>query len=322
MRAVQITEHGGPEVLRVADVDTPAPGPGQILVRVAAAGVNFIDTYHRSGRYPLALPSGLGLEGAGTVEAAGTDVEGFIPGDRVVWMATLGSYASHVVVDAQQAVAVPDGVDLQLAAALLLQGVTAHYLASSTFALQPGHTALVHAAAGGVGGLLTQVAKLRGARVLATVSTDEKERLAREAGADEVIRYTQTDVATAVRDLTGGVGVEVVYDSVGKDTFDASLDCLKVRGVLVLYGQSSGPVPPLDPQVLNAKGGLYLTRPSTGHYTQTRAELLQRAGELLDWLDAGSLVVRVDRTWPLAEVADAHRYLEGRQSKGKLLLLP
>jgi NADPH2:quinone reductase len=237
-------------------------------------------------------------------------------------MAQLGSYAEQVDLPAEIAVPVPESVDTKTAAALMLQGVTAHYLAMDTFPLREGQTALVHAAAGGVGHLLTQIAKLRGARVIATASSVEKERLAFDAGADEVIRYTETDVAPAVLDLTDMQGVDVVYDSVGKDTFDASLDSLRVRGMLVLFGQSSGPVPPLDPQTLNTKGGLYLTRPSTAHYTRTRDELLGRARDLFEWVGRGQLQVRIDGTWPLAEAAAAHRYLEGRQSKGKLLLQP
>ena len=322
MRAIRMSSAGDPDVLQLQEVDAPAPGPQDLLVRVEAAGVNFIDTYQRSGAYPLHLPSGLGLEGAGTVEAVGAEVADFRPGTRVAWMAVHGSYAQQVVVNQAVAVPVDDDVESTTAAALLLQGITAHYLATSTFPLRSGHTALVHAAAGGVGQLLCQIAKRRGARVLGTASTPEKEALAREAGADEVIRYTQTDLVPAVRELTGGEGVDVVYDSVGKDTFDAGLEVLRPRGMMVLFGQSSGAVPPLDPQTLNAKGGLFLTRPSTVHYTRTRHELLARAGELLDWVADGKLKVRIDQTWPLAEAARAHRYLEARRTKGKVLLIP
>ncbi|MBA3373020.1 MAG: quinone oxidoreductase [Euzebyaceae bacterium] len=321
MKAIRMHETGDPEVMRLEEVDDPRPAQGGVTVRVAAAGVNFIDLYRRSGAYAVDLPLTPGSEGAGVVEAVGDGVTDLREGDQVAWAAAPGSYAELVSLPTAKAVPVPDGVDLQLAAAVMLQGMTAHYLASSTFPLREGHTALVHAGAGGVGRLLVQIAKRRGARVLTTVSTDEKERLAREAGADEVIRYTETDSAEAVARLTDG-GVDVVYDSVGKDTFDKSLDSLRPRGYLVLYGQSSGAVGAVDPQVLNAKGGLFLTRPSLAHYTLDRAELSARAGDLFEWIAAGELNVRVDQTWPLAEAAEAHRYLADRRSKGKLLLLP
>ncbi len=321
MKAIRVHQTGDPEVMRLEEVDDPGPAQGGVTVRVAAAGVNFIDLYRRSGAYAVDLPQTPGSEGAGVIEAIGDGVTDLHEGDQVAWAAAPGSYAEMVSLPAAKAVPVPDGVDLQHAAAVMLQGMTAHYLASSTFPLREGHTALVHAGAGGVGRLLVQIAKRRGARVLTTVSTDEKERLAREAGADEVIRYTETDSAEAVARLTDG-GVDVVYDSVGKDTFDKSLDSLRPRGYLVLYGQSSGAVGAVDPQVLNAKGGLFLTRPSLAHYTLDRAELTARAGDLFEWMAAGELDVRVDRTWPLAEAAQAHRYLADRRSKGKLLLLP
>ncbi|MDQ3707734.1 MAG: quinone oxidoreductase [Actinomycetota bacterium] len=321
MKAIRMHETGDPEVMRLEEVDDPRPAQGGVTVRVAAAGVNFIDLYRRSGAYPVDLPQTPGSEGAGVIEAIGDGVTDLHEGDQVAWAAAPGSYAEMVSLPAAKAVPVPDGVDLQHAAAVMLQGMTAHYLASSTFPLREGHTALVHAGAGGVGRLLVQIAKRRGARVLTTVSTDEKERLAREAGADEVIRYTETDSAEAVARLTDG-GVDVVYDSVGKDTFDKSLDSLRPRGYLVLYGQSSGAVGAVDPQVLNAKGGLFLTRPSLAHYTLDRAELSARARDLFEWMAAGELDVRVDRTWPLVEAAEAHRYLADRRSKGKLLLLP
>ncbi|MGI8574546.1 MAG: quinone oxidoreductase family protein [Egibacteraceae bacterium] len=319
MRAVQVFEPGGPDALQVEEIDEPRPGSDQLAVRVGAAGVNFIDIYQRTGKYPLELPAVLGLEGAGEVTAVGDQVDGFEPGDRVAWSGELGSYAEHHVLPAERAVRVPDGVETATAAAVMLQGMTAHYLASSTFPLQEGHTALVHAGAGGVGHLLIQIAKRRGARVITTVSTEEKAELARSGGADEVIRYTETDFSEAVAELTDG-GVDVVYDSVGADTFQRSLNCLRPRGYLVLFGASSGPVDELDPQVLNQKGSLFLTRPSLFHYVAERDELTWRAGELFDWIAASELEVRIDRTWPLADAAEAHRYLEGRQSKGKLLL--
>ncbi len=321
MQAVQVVEPGGPDALRIGEIDEPQPGPGELAVRVEAAGVNFIDIYQRRGTYPLELPAVLGLEGAGEVIAVGEGVDRFTSGDRVAWSGELGSYAEQHVVPADRAVSVPDGVETATAAAVMLQGMTAHYLACSTFPLEAGNTALVHAGAGGVGHLLIQVAKRRGARVLTTVSTDEKGELARQSGADEVIRYTETDFAAAVADLTDS-GVDVVYDSVGADTFERSLDSLRPRGYMVLYGASSGPVAAFDPQILNQKGSLFLTRPSLFQYVATRDELDWRARELFDWIAAGELEVRIDRSWPLGEAAEAHRYLEGRRSKGKLLLEP
>ncbi|MBO8142430.1 MAG: quinone oxidoreductase [Firmicutes bacterium] len=322
MRAIRVERLGGPEVLTLAEVPPPEPGPGEVRIKVAAAGVNFIDVYHRSGLYPLTVPFIPGSEAAGVVDAVGAGVAEFRPGDRVAHAMQLGSYAEYQVVPARNLVSVPPEVSLEDAAAIMLQGMTAHYLATSTFSLHPGHRALVHAAAGGVGLLLVQIAKMRGATVYGTVSTEEKARLAREAGADEVILYTRTDFETEVRRLTGGEGVDVVYDSVGRATFEASMRCLKPRGYLVLYGQSSGPVPPLDPQVLNQRGSLFLTRPSLGHYIARREELLARAGDLFGWLRDGKLRLRVDRTFPLDEAAEAHRLLEGRGSAGKLLLIP
>ena len=320
MLAIRVHETGGPEVLTPDDVPVPEPGPGQVRVRLAAAGLNFIDTYQRSGAYPMDLPVTLGMEGAGVVEAVGPEVDGPAEGDRVAWAMQLGSYAEQVVVPAAATVTVPDAVDLEVAAAVMLQGMTAHYLAHSTVALEKGMTVLVTAAAGGAGRLLVQVAKRAGARVIGTVSTDEKEALARAAGADDIVRYRDVDLAEAVRDLTGGV--DVVYDSVGRDTFTKSLDCLRPRGHLVLYGQASGPVAPIDPQVLNAKGSLYLTRPTLGHYISRPGELAWRAGDLFAWIGAGELDVRIDRTWPLAEAAEAHRYIAAGETKGKVLLLP
>ena len=320
--AVRITRTGGPEVLEVADVDPGAPGPGELLVDVAAAGVNYIDTYHRSGQYKLDLPSTLGMEGAGTVAAVGEGVSDFRPGDRVAWQGRLGSYAQQALVPAGIAVHVPDGISDETAAATMLQGVTAHYLVRSTYEVQPGDTILVHAAAGGVGLLLVQLAKARGARVIGTVSTEEKEKLAREAGADEVIRYDRTDFAEATRELTGGEGVAAVYDGVGRTTFDGSLASLRVRGCLVLFGAASGPVPPVDPQRLNQAGSVYLTRPTSGHYVRTREELDWRFRELFDAVQQGSLKVRVGGRYPLADARRAHEDLQGRRTTGKLLLLP
>lgn len=322
MKAVRVHQFGDPEVLSCEDVPLPEPGAGEARVKVEAAGVNFIDIYHRTGLYPGQLPITLGMEGAGIVDAVGPDVSEVKPGDRVAYAMQQGSYAEYAIVPSWKLVPLPDGVDTQQGAAVMLQGMTAHYLSHSTYPLQPGDTALVHAAAGGVGLLLVQMAKRRGARVIGTVSTAEKARLAREAGADEVILYTQTDFEEEVKRLTDGQGVNVVYDSVGKTTFDKGLNCLKRRGYMVLYGQASGPVPPLDPQILNTKGSLFLTRPSLGHYAADRAELLQRAGDLFAWIEAGELNVRIDQTFPLAEAAEAHRYMEERKTKGKVLLIP
>ena len=322
MKAVRVHSFGGPEVLSYEEVPLPEPGSGEARVKIEAAGVNFIDIYHRTGQYRGQLPMVLGMEAVGVVDMVGAGVTEVRPGDRVAYAMQQGSYAEYAIVPAWKLVLVPDEIDSRLAAAVMLQGMTAHYLTHSTYPLQPGDTALVHAAAGGVGLLLVQLAKRRGARVIGTVSTEEKARLAREMGADEVIVYTQSDFEAEVRRLTDGRGVDVVYDSVGKATFDKSLNCLRPRGYLVLYGQSSGAVPPLDPQVLNIKGSLFLTRPSLGHYAATREELLERANDLFQWMAAGELVVRVDQTYPLAEAAAAHRYMEARQTKGKVLLLP
>jgi NADPH2:quinone reductase len=321
-KAVLVSSTGGPEVLEVTEVEPRKPGAGELLVDVAAAGVNYIDTYHRSGLYPQQLPFVLGLEGAGTVSALGEGVTGFEVGDRVAWSSTPGCYAEQAVVAASSAVRVPEGVDDETAAATLLQGLTAHYLVASTYPVQPGDTVLVHAAAGGVGLVLVQLAKARGARVIGTVSTAEKEALAREAGADEVIRYSEVDFAPEVRRLTDGAGVAAVYDGVGKDTFDGSLSVLKPRGVLVLYGASSGPVPAVDPQRLNAAGSVYLTRPSLGAYIATRDELEWRAGELFAAVVDGSLKIRIGGRYPLDEARRAHEDLEGRRTTGKLLLIP
>jgi len=322
MKAIRIHAQGGPEVLRHEDVPIPVPGPGQALVRIEAAGVNFIDIYHRSGLYPVSFPYTLGQEAAGAVTAIGPAVTGVAVGDPVAYTGVPGAYAEFAVVPAERLVPLPAGVTARLAAAVLLQGVTAEYLTASTYPLAEGDVCLVHAAAGGVGLLLCQIAKRRGARVIGTVSTNAKAELARGAGADEVILYTRQDFEAEVKQLTGGAGVQVVYDSVGKTTFDKSLNCLARRGMLVLYGQSSGPVPPFDPQLLNQKGSLFLTRPSLGHYVATREELLQRAERVLGWVADRSLTVRIGREYPLAEAAEAQRALAARETTGKLLLLP
>jgi len=321
MQAIRPKQTGGPEVLQLAEAPTPQPGPGEALVRVQAAGLNFIDIYHRTGLYPLPLPLAIGLEGAGTVEQLGSAVSDLKVGERVAWASVLGSYATHVVAPADRLVPVPDAVATEVAAALLLQGMTAHYLMKTIFPLRDGHTALVHAAAGGVGLLLIQLAKRVGAQVIGTVSTEAKAALAKEAGADHVINYQVNDFVAEAKRLTAGRGVDVVYDSVGKATFDGSLDALALRGYVVLYGQSSGVVPTLDPARL-AKGSYFLTRPSLPHYTATRAELLSRAGDLFEMVGAGQLHIRIGRTFPLAQAADAHRALAGRATTGKVLLIP
>jgi NADPH2:quinone reductase len=322
MKAIQIRETGGPEVLTLADIPKPTPKSGEVLIRVHASGVNFIDIYYREGRYKADLPIVDGQEGAGTVESIGEGVEGFRPGDRVAWCNVVGSYAEYAVVPAAKLVKVPDALDLKLAAAVILQGMTAHYLAHSTWPLKAGETALIHAAAGGVGLLLTQMATSVSARVIATVSTEEKAALAREAGASEVILYTQSDFESETKRLTGGRGVDVVYDSVGKTTFDKSLNCLRPRGMLVLFGGSSGAVPPFDLIQLAGKGSLFITRPTLVHYTQTREELEWRAGDVFRAVAGGRLKVRMEHTYPLADARQAHRDLEGRQTTGKLLLIP
>lgn len=327
MRAVIATAAGGPEVLQYTDVPDPVPGPDEVLVRVAAAGVNFIDTYRRAGIYPVPFPHGVGSEGAGEVVAVGGDVSTLAVGDRVAWESGGPSYAELVTVRESRALLVPEGVDDRTAAALPLQGLTAHYLATSSFALEPGHDVLLHAAAGGVGLLLTQLAAARGARVIATVGSPEKEQLARRAGAAEVVRYRELtdltdDLPALVRELTDGRGVHVAYDGVGKDTFDASLASLRRRGTLVLFGASSGPVPPVDPQRLSRAGSVFLTRPTLGHFVSDRDELTWRAGELFDAVTAGALDVRVGAAYPLADAAEAHRALESRATTGKVLLIP
>ncbi len=304
------------------DVPTPAPGPGQALVDVEASGVNFIDVYYRLGQYKAQLPLTTGSEGAGTVLEVGEGVADVKPGDRVAWAMVLGSYAEQAVVPADRLVRVPPNVTTETAAAAMLQGMTAHYLSHSTYPLEKGSSCVVHAAAGGVGLLLCQMAKMRGAYVIGTVGNDEKARLAREAGADETIVYTRQDFEAEVKRLTEGRGVPVVYDSVGVDTFDRSLNCLQPRGYLVLFGQSSGPVPPVDPQVLAARGSLFLTRPTLAHYVAKRDELLERAGDVLGWIADGKLKLRVDRTYALADAGKAQEALTGRQTSGKVLLIP
>jgi NADPH2:quinone reductase len=322
MRAIRVHEFGGPEAMRLEELPTPKPGDGQALVRIEAAGLNYIDTYQRTGAYKNPLPYGLGLEGAGVVEAVGPGVTTVRAGDRVAWTGVPGSYATHNAVPADRLVTLPAGVDSRAGASAMLQGMTAHYLAHSTYPLKPGDACLVHAAAGGVGLLLCQMARRAGARVIGTVSTEEKANLAREAGAHEVILYSRQDFEAEVKRLTGGKGLQVVYDAVGKDTFDKSLNCLAMRGYMVLYGAASGPVAPLDPQVLNAKGSLFLTRPSLFHYIATRDDLVRRAGEVLGWIQKGELKLRIGATFPLAEAAQAHRDLEGRKTTGKVLLIP
>lgn len=322
MYAIRIHQYGGPEVLTYEEVPLPEPAAGEVLVKVEAIGLNFVEIYRRKGLYTSQMPFVPGEELAGVVESIGAAVTEVKPGDRVVTTNGHGAYATHAIVPAARLVSVPQNIDTRQAAAVMLQGMTAHYLSHSTFPLQAGHTALVHAAAGGVGQLLVQLAKGRGAKVIGTVSTEEKAQLARETGADAVILYTQEDFEVATKRLTGNQGVDVVYDAVGKDTFEKGLNCLKRRGYMVLYGQASGPVGPLDPQLLNAKGSLFLTRPTLRDYTTEREELLQRAGDLFRWMAEGKLRVRIDRTFSLAEAAEAHRYMEGRQTKGKVLLIP
>jgi NADPH:quinone reductase len=319
MQSIQVKEHGGPEKMQLVELPTPQPAAGQALVRIAASGVNFIDVYFRTGLYKADLPMTLGSEAAGTVQAVGPEVTEVAPGDRVAAVMR-GSYAEYAVVPAAQLVKIPDHVDFQTAAAAMLQGMTAHYLTHSTYPLKSGDTCLVHAAAGGAGGLIVQMAKMLGARVFGTVSTEEKAAIAREHGVDEAILYTQQDFETEVKRLTNGRGVDVVYDSVGKTTFDKSLNSLRPRGLMALFGQSSGPVPPFDPGILNAKGSLFLTRPSLMHHVATREELLWRAGDVFNWIAAGKLKLRIDHTYPLDDAAAAHRDLEGRRTAGKLLI--
>ncbi len=323
MKAVRVHACGGVEALRYEDVPAPSPGRGEALVRIAAAGVNFIDVQHREGRYPPpALPFTLGSEAAGTVTAVGPDVSEVKVGERVAYAMVTGSYAELAVVPARRLVKVPDAVTLDSAAAIMLQGMTAHYLTHSTYALRAGETVLVHAAAGGAGSMVVQIARLLGATVYGTVGGAAKAEIARAAGAHETIDYTRQDFETEIKRLTNGRGVDVVYDSVGKDTFAKSLNCLRPRGMLALFGFSSGPVAPFDPALLGAKGSLFLTRPGLNQYIATREELLQRSADLFRWVAAGQITPRIDRVWPLAEAGEAHAALEARRSTGKLLLKP
>jgi NADPH2:quinone reductase len=322
MKAIRVAAPGGPEALRYEEMALPSPGPGEVLVKITAAGVNYIDVYQRTGLYKVAPPFIPGQEAAGVVAAVGPGVGDVKVGDPVAYAGVLGAYAEYAVAPADRVVTLPDGVSAKQAAAAMLQGMTAHYLASTTYPLKAGDGCLVHAAAGGVGLLLCQIAKARGARVIATVSTPEKAALAREAGADEVIRYTEQDFEAEVKRLTQGAGLQVIYDSVGNTTFAKGLNCLARRGLMVLYGQSSGPVPPCDPQLLSQKGSLFLTRPTLAHYIGTRAELLARAGEVLGWVKSGRLKLRIAHEFPLAQAAEAHRALEGRKTTGKVLLIP
>lgn len=321
MLAVRVHQPGGPEALRAERVPVPEPASGEALVRIEATGVNFIEIYQRSGQYTVPLPATLGGEGAGEVIAVGPGMDGVSVGDRVAWAGGgTGAYAEYAAVPAAKLVPLPAGVSAKQGAAVMLQGMTAHYLATSTYPLQQGDRCLVHAAAGGVGLLLVQIAKRRGAYVIGTAGTDEKAELARGAGADEMIVYTRQDFAAEVRRITGGAGVQVIYDSVGRTTFRPGLEVLAPRGTMVLFGQSSGPVEPIDPQLLNQKGSLFLTRPSLGHYTATREELLRRAGELFSWIEAGELSVRIGAEFSLEDAAAAHRALESRSTTGKVLL--
>jgi NADPH2:quinone reductase len=322
MKLIRISKFGGPEELQLADAPKPTPGPQDALIKVAAAGVNFIDVYFRIGLYKADLPLTPGNEAAGVVEAVGAEVTSVKPGDRVAYAMNRGAYAEYTVVPAASLVPLPDSVDFETAAAAMLQGMTAHYLTHSTFPLKKGDKALIHAAAGGAGRLVVQMAKMLGATVYGTAGTDAKAAIAREAGADEVIVYTREDFVAEVKRFTGGKGVDVVYDSVGASTFLKGLDILRPRGLMALFGQSSGPVAPFDPNILNPKGSLFVTRPSLGHYVHTREELLWRAGDVLRWIGEGKLKLRIEKKYALADAAQAHRDLEGRKTAGKLLLMP
>ncbi len=322
MKAIRIHTPGGPEAMKHEEVPAPTPGPGQALVKLEAAGVNFIDVYFRSGQYKAALPLTIGLEGAGTVAALGPGVTDLKAGDRVAYTGVPGSYAEMNVVPVDRLVKLPDGVPFKDGAAAMLQGMTAHYLVTSSFPLKKGDTCLVHAAAGGMGLLLCQLGKMLGATVIGTTSTEEKATLAKGAGADHVIQYTKQDFEAEVKRITGGRGVDVVYDGVGAATFDKGLSCLRPRGLMVLFGQASGPLPPLDLQVLNQRGSLFVQRPSLNHHIATREDLLQRAGDVLGWVRDRKLKLRIEHQLPLAQAAEAHRLLEGRKSTGKILLIP
>jgi NADPH2:quinone reductase len=322
MKAIRIHKYGGPEVLTYEDVQIPEPKTGEARIKIEAIGLNFIDIYQRTGLYPLPTPFTLGMEGAGVVDVVGDGVTDVKAGDRVAYAMILGSYAEYAIVPAAKLAPLPANIDAKSAAALMLQGMTAHYLTHSTYQLKKGDTALIHAAAGGVGLLLIQIAKMLGARVIGTVGTEAKAELAKQAGADHVILYTQTDFLAEVKKLTDGKGAHVVYDSVGATTFEKSLDCLRPRGYLALFGQSSGPVAPLDPGKLAAKGSLFLTRPTLAHYMLDRAELLARANDLFDWTAAGKLQLRIESTLPMKDAAEAHRMLVGRKTSGKVVLVP
>lgn len=322
MRAIRVHKYGGPEVLTNEDIPIPEPKAGEARVKIEAIGLNFIDVYQRTGLYPLQTPFTLGMEGAGVVDGIGDGVSEVKVGDRVAYAMILGSYAEYAIVPAAKLALVPENLPAATAAALMLQGMTAHYLTHSTYRLHTGDTALIHAAAGGVGLLLVQIAKMLGARVIGTVGTEAKAQLVREAGADHVILYTHTDFQPELRKLTDGKGVNVVYDSVGATTFEKSLDCLGSRGYLVLFGQSSGPVAPLDPAKLAVKGSLFLTRPSLTHYMLDQAELLQRANDLFNWTASGKLKLRIEKTFPMHDAAEAHRLLEGRKTTGKVVFFP
>jgi NADPH:quinone reductase len=322
MKAVRVHEPGGPEKLVYEDVAAPSPGPEQVLIKIVAIGLNYIDVYFRTGLYKAPMPFISGMEAAGIVDAVGENVHDCKPGDRVVYAGVSGAYAQYAVVNSRQLTKLPDSLDFDTGAALMLQGLTAHYLAFSAYSMKSGETVLIHAAAGGVGLLLIQIAKRIGATVIGTVSTDKKALLAAEAGADYVILYTQKDFEQEVRSITGGSGVDVVYDPVGKTTFDKGLNCLRRRGMMVLFGQSSGPVPPFDLNILNQKGSLYVTRPGLPHYTATRDELLWRSGDIMKWASDGSLYVHINRVYSLKEAALAHRALEARETAGKVLLKP
>lgn len=322
MKAIQVKQPGGPEAMILADLPVPEPKANEAVVKLAASGVNFIDVYYREGRYKAPLPLVPGQEGAGVITAVGSDVKSVKPGDRVAWSGQLGGYADYAAVPAVQLVPVPAGVSDQQAASAMLQGMTAHYLSHDTYPLKRGETALVHAAAGGVGLLLVQMAHNIGAHVIATVSTDAKAKLAQEAGAEHIILYTQQDFEAETKRLTDGKGVHVVYDSVGKTTFEKGLNILRPRGMMVLFGASSGAVPPFDPIALSQKGSLYLTRPSLTHYIATREELVARSGAVFGMIAAGNLKLRIGHTYPLDEAQQAHRELEGRKTTGKLLLIP
>jgi NADPH:quinone reductase len=322
MKAIQIKQPGGPEVMELVDLPVPEPKANEAVVKLSASGVNFIDVYNREGRYPAPRPFILGQEGAGVVSAVGGEVKSLKKGERVAWTSLLGSYAEYAAVPAERLVPVPNGVTDQQAAAAMLQGMTAHYLSHDTYALKPGETALVHAAAGGVGLLLVQMARQSGAHVIATVSTGEKAELARDAGAEEIILYTKHDFEAETKRLTGGQGVDVIYDSVGKTTFEKGLNLIRPRGMMVLFGGSSGAVPPFDPIILSQKGSLFLTRPSLGAYIRTREELIERSGAVFSMVASGTLKLRIEHTYPLADAERAHRELEGRKTTGKLLLIP